>query len=95
MTSLTGSAYIVDFEKMPATRNPNPDDKDDEKNVRKDGGVDVDRWRIVRGECTVGDTSQAELGIKARTHEGTGQHLGLGHWLPDKNEDSGKHRSIS
>lgn len=37
VTTLTGSAYVIDFQKMTATRNPNPYDEDQEKNLRKDG----------------------------------------------------------
>lgn len=31
VTTLTGSAYVINFQKMTATRNPNPYDEDQEK----------------------------------------------------------------
>jgi hypothetical protein len=37
VSTLTGSAYIIDFDTMTATRTPNPYDDDDEKTLRKDG----------------------------------------------------------
>ncbi|RKR76306.1 hypothetical protein [Frondihabitans australicus] len=37
VTTMNGSAYVIDFDKMTARRTPNPDDDDDEKNLRKDG----------------------------------------------------------
>jgi hypothetical protein len=37
VTTLNGSAYVIDFDNMTSKRTPNPSEEDDDKNLRKDG----------------------------------------------------------
>lgn len=36
-TTLNGTAYLIDFDRMTVLRTPDPHDDDDAKNLRKDG----------------------------------------------------------
>jgi hypothetical protein len=37
VSTLSGSHYMLDFDRMTVQRTPDPDDEDEEKNLRKDG----------------------------------------------------------